>query len=155
MWFNKKMGSGRNETLGVLLSFWDLNFLFVKWGWWWPPCFLLGKTGRKSTPSAEYLLTATINWSHSCLTNERPKQSYNVPQATRLRQGRTCEILLVLETSLSLPIQITCETNKCEQQEMEEIPLTAVAEIFKLCRILSSSTVSNATTIKSDDIWFC
>lgn len=30
MWFNKKMGSGRNETLGVLLSFWDLNFLFVK-----------------------------------------------------------------------------------------------------------------------------
>lgn len=46
-------------------------------------------------------------------------------------------------------LQITCEMNKRKQQEMEEIPLTTVAEFFKLCRILPS-TVSYATTVKSD-----
>lgn len=30
MWLNKRKESGRNKTLGVLLGFWDLNFLFVK-----------------------------------------------------------------------------------------------------------------------------
>lgn len=61
MWLNKRKESGRNETLGIVLSFWDLNIHICKMRMVMATMFPSGKGGGKFTPSAGHLLTAMIN----------------------------------------------------------------------------------------------